>query len=250
MQTLDLYKKDIYKGNLILVNKEYPYQIDDACHYVPLFHDLPHVVHPDVSRILHVIFDKYCFNDEITVVSAYRSAQEQQDIYKNSLLENGQDYTKKFVALPHCSEHETGLAIDFALKQDNIDFICPQFPYEGVCQKFRDLSYEYGFIERYSEDKQTKTHIAKEPWHFRYVGFPHSMIMKEKNLCLEEYHDFIKQYSLYQPYTYVVHQKLVEIFYVKLEQAKTTICLKDHIAYQVSGNNIDGVIITAWRTCL
>lgn len=250
MQTLDLYKEDIYKGHLILVNDHYPYRFNQQNRFIPLFHESSHIMHQDVSRILNKIFDQYHFKDDITIVSAYRSVQEQQDIYDNSLLDNGEEYTKNFVALPHYSEHETGLAIDLALKQDNIDLICPEFPYEGICQKFREISSDYGFIERYTEEKQLLTHIAKEPWHFRYVGFPHSLIMKEKNLCLEEYHEFLKQYSLYQPYTYVVNQRLIEIFYVKLSQERTTICLKDDVVYQVSGNNIDGVIITAWRTCL
>lgn len=250
MQTLDLYKKDIYQGHLILVNDRYPLQSNENNHLMPLFYGWNHIMHQDVSRILRIIFDKYHFQDDITIVSAYRSSQEQQDIYTQSLKENGEEYTQKFVALPHCSEHETGLAIDFALKQDDIDLICPDFPYKGVCQRFRDISSDYGFIERYTEDKQLITHIAKEPWHFRYVGFPHSAIMKEKNLCLEEYHDFLKQYTLYHPYTYVVNQRLVEIFYVELSQERTTICLKDDVVYQVSGNNMNGVIVTAWRTCL
>lgn len=250
MQTLTLYKKDIHKGYLILVNDQYPFVLHNQHEMIPIFQELPHMMHQGASKILHNIFDEYHFQKDMTVVSAYRNVQEQQNIYDHSLLENGEEYTKKFVALPHCSEHETGLAVDLALKQENIDFICPHFPYEGVCQKFREIAYDYGFIERYAEEKQSLTHISKEPWHFRYVGFPHSLIMKEKNLCLEEYHEFIKQYSLYQPYTYVVNQKLIEIFYVGLSQEKTTLCFKDDVIYQVSGNNIDGFIITTWRTCL
>lgn len=248
MQTLELYKKDIYQGALILVNDRYHY--DESYTSTPQVEYLHHFIHHDAFRMLYHFFEKYSFDQDITIVSAYRSSQEQKDIYEESLREHGEEYTKSFVAMPHCSEHETGLAIDFALKQDDIDFICPDFPYDGVCQQLRELSYQYGFVERYTENKQNITHIAKEPWHFRYVGFPHSLIMREKDLCLEEYHDFIKQYSLFNPYTYVVNQKVIEIFYVPLQQEKRTICLKDHMVYQVSGNNIDGVIITAWRTCL
>ncbi len=35
-----------------------------------------------------------------------------------------------------------------------------------------------------------------------------------------------------------------------MTQEKTTLCLKDDVVYQVSGNNIDGFIITTWRTYL
>ena len=32
----------------------------------------------------------------------------------------------------------SGLAVDLALKRDNIDFICPDFPYQGICNDFRN----------------------------------------------------------------------------------------------------------------
>ena len=78
------------------------------------------------------------------------------------------------------------------LNKNDIDFICPDFPYEGVCQRFRKEVVKYGFIERYPEGKENITKIAPEPWHFRYVGFPHSEIMRDKNLALEEYVDYIR----------------------------------------------------------
>ncbi len=246
MQTLELYKKDIYHGFLILVNEHYHYN-HVQLHLAEYFH---HLLHKDVFKILDHFFEKYHFHHKIAIISAYRSFQEQKHIYEQSLLENGKNYTQQFVAKPHCSEHETGLAIDFGLKKENIDFICPEFPYDGICQEFRQCAYQYGFIERYAENKQDITHIAKEPWHFRYVGFPHSIIMKEQDLCLEEYHDFIKNHTIYNPYIYVAHQKIIEIFYVPMTQEKTTLCLKDDVVYQVSGNNIDGFIITTWRTYL
>lgn len=71
--------------------------------------------------------------------------------------------------------------------------------------------------------------------------------MQKENLCLEEYHQFLKQYSLYQPYIYVIKNKLFEIFYVPMIQEKTVIALKNEALYQVSGNNHDGFIVTVWR---
>ena len=48
-------------------------------------------------------------------------------------------------------------------------------------------SHEYGFILRYPSGKEYITGIEYEPWHFRYVGTPHSEIMTFKGLTLEEY---------------------------------------------------------------
>ncbi len=47
--------------------------------------------------------------------------------------------------------------------------------------------WEYGFIVRYTEDKEEITGIIDEPWHFRYVGTEVSLDMKDSGLCLEEY---------------------------------------------------------------
>ncbi len=72
------------------------------------------------------------------------------------------------------------MAIDLALNEGNIDFICPKFPYYGICQNFRNIAPKYGFIERYKDEKKAITKISKEEWHFRYVGYPHSKIITEK----------------------------------------------------------------------
>lgn len=113
--------------------------------------------------------------------------EEQEKLYQNALTESGPQFTEQYVALPGHSEHQTGLAIDLGLRQPEIDLIRPAFPYEGICQKFRELAPLYGFVERYPENKEAVTGIAHEPWHFRYVGCPHAQCMTGLGLTLEEY---------------------------------------------------------------
>ena len=48
-------------------------------------------------------------------------------------------------------------------------------------------SAQYGFVVRYTADKQEITGITYEPWHFRYVGRDAALAMQQQNLCLEEY---------------------------------------------------------------
>jgi len=55
--------------------------------------------------------------------------------------------------------------------------------------------YEYGFILRYPTDKKDITKINYEPWHYRYVGIKDAMFIKEKEFCLEEYIEFLKEYE-------------------------------------------------------
>ena len=120
-------------------------------------------------------------------VSGWRSHREQQKIWDDTIAEKGELFTRKYVAVPGCSEHETGLAIDLAENAPEIDFICPEFPRTGICGKFRERAPHYGFIERYPKGKESVTGIGAEPWHFRYVGLPHSLIMTGLGLVLEEY---------------------------------------------------------------
>ena len=165
-----------------------------------------------------------------------------------SLKDNGEDFTQKYVALPDHSEHQTGLAIDLGLNKKEIDFICPDFPYDGICNEFRKTAPNYGFIERYKKDKEEITGISHEPWHFRYVGYPHSKIMTERGLSLEEYTEFIKAYR--DDCRFVYRQSLdarVEIYYIPANKEITFISMPDNCVYQTSGNNIDGFIITVWR---
>ena len=124
---------------------------------------------------------------EIVPVSGFRSRQEQQQIWDDSLRDKGADFTAKYVAWPGCSEHETGLAIDLGFNRPPIDFIRPAFPRQGICQRFRERAAAYGFIERYQADKEQITGIGAEPWHFRYVGAPHAALMEARGLALEEY---------------------------------------------------------------
>ncbi len=125
--------------------------------------------------------------ERIVPVSGWRSREEQEKIWAETVEEKGLAFAKKYVALPGCSEHETGLAIDLAENAPDIDFICPEFPRTGICQKFREAAPYYGFIERYTKEKESVTGISEEPWHFRYVGTPHSVRITEQGLALEEY---------------------------------------------------------------
>ena len=46
---------------------------------------------------------------------------------------------------------------------------------------------EYGFIIRYTADKETETGFMYEPWHIRYLGVEMAKAVTESGLCLEEY---------------------------------------------------------------
>lgn len=183
-------------NSLVLVNGQHACPPDAAQDLIPVHEDYPDILleREAVCALSHIMerLDGWKF---IVPVSGWRSLEEQQQIYEKSLRENGPEFTVKFVAMPGHSEHQTGLAIDLGLRLPKIDFIRPSFPYEGICQKFRELAPAYGFIERYPKGKEHITGIAHEPWHFRYVGVPHAEIMVKHGWTLEEYHKYQKPFS-------------------------------------------------------
>lgn len=180
-------------NSLILVNGLYPCPADAERDLIPVCADHPDILlEREAVRALSRIMEQLGGWGSIVPVSGWRSSEEQLALYGHSLRENGPEFTEKFVAAPGHSEHETSLAIDLGLRQAEIDLICPAFPYEGICQKFRELAPAYGFVERYPRGKEHITGIAHEPWHFRYVNTPHSEIMAFRGLTLEEYLAWIK----------------------------------------------------------
>ena len=142
------------------------------------------------------------------------------------------------MALPGCSEHETGLAIDLAAASPAIDFIRPDFPRGGVCGEFRRLAPLFGWIERYPAGKESVTGIACEPWHFRYVGAPHAQIMAERGLCLEEYLELLRGGGL----RFAYRGGAVRIF--RIECGENGVTLPLAVRFTVSGDNDGGFLLT------
>ncbi len=251
MKTVIAPQGSVHTGSLILINQQYPCQeVAMERSLVPVNMENNEVLlERRAVALLSKLMDDIDGWTRITAVSGWRSKQEQQDIFTQSLAENGRSFTEKFVAKPGHSEHQTGLAIDLGLKQPDMDFIRPSFPYEGICQTFREKVALFGFIERYPEGKEEITGIGHEPWHFRYVGMPHAAIVAEMGFTLEEYHDFLKQF----PYgkKCLTHEKdNVHIAVSYMEAAKdadTSFEIAADIPYSVSGNNVDGFVITEWR---
>ena len=91
----------------------------------------------------------------------------------------------KVVARPGTSEHQVGLAVDFNSVEDS-------FKNTNEYEWLSANCYKYGFILRYTAEKQDKTGIIPEPWHYRYVGVEAATKIHEENICLEE---FIEKYN-------------------------------------------------------
>ena len=238
--TISLTREDIHSGNLILINKSYPITKDNKVKLVPFSEKYDNIkLDTEVNLNLHKILKHIKAKNLIVPVDGYRTSAYQKELYLTSIKENGLEFTKKYVAYPDTSEHQTGLAIDLGKNTKEIDYIRPSFPNTGICKKFRTNASQFGFIERYLEAKIPLTNIAYEEWHFRYIGYPHSQIISDLNMCLEEYIVYLKQFKY--P-SHPLKYKNYEIYYLELEEDNITIEIDNNT--NISGNNIDGFIIT------
>ena len=99
--------------------------------------------------------------------SAYRSYEMQSNLYNNAIAASGKNKADMDTARPGHSEHQTGLAIDVSSNKigNMLTF--------GDTDSYRwmmDNAYKYGFILRYTKEKENIHGYINEPWHYRYVG--------------------------------------------------------------------------------
>ena len=244
----------VHTGPLVLVNQAHPLEQEpDAAVLLPPDNRRPDILlEARAGTVLSRFLSDLGCTGEIVPVSGYRSRAEQEAIFFGSLRENGEAFTRSYVALPGCSEHQTGLAIDLGENLPDLDFIRPRFPDTGVFRTFRRRASEYGFILRYPEDKTNLTGIQFEPWHFRYVSWPHARLMEREGLVLEEYIRLLEDYPESGPHLrFQDRGRSFELYTVSRENLEDlSNRLPGDTLCQWSGNNSSGVVVTIWRDAL
>lgn len=253
IRTVTFTEEQMHAGDLILVNSRYPYDFaanDDTIGLTSIreaqsfYYQLEKDDFQVAGRIMPALdnivaaCDAAVGSKQTGIASAYRSLEYQQSVWDEIAEQNGQEYAEKFVAAPGYSEHHTGLAVDMSIFFE--DGSEGSFSESENAVWMNDNAYLYGFVRRYAEDKVEITGISNEAWHFRYVGIPHATYMSTNALCLEEYIDYLRlETSADDPLTVVCDDGTYEIFFT----AESTI-EEPQGDYTVSGNNVDGYIIT------
>lgn len=232
----------VWAGDLILVNADHPFRARSQPDLVPVAGTeilLERRAAQALDRLMAALGDGW---RDIVPVSGWRSQEEQQAIWDDSLRDNGLAFTQTYVARPGCSEHQTGLAIDLGLRQETIDFIRPDFPYHGICQAFRREMARFGFLQRYPAGKEAVTGIGHEPWHFRYVGTPHAALLAERGLTLEEYIVWLRSFPFGTCHT--LENGIRLSFLPAAAQGDTPLPQTVASTAALSGNNVDGFVLT------
>lgn len=242
IQQKEITKEQIYQGNLLLVNNKYP------VHEESIKSDVVNLsMHNELTEGYVLLGSEIYLSEDIAHIfsemivaagkdglhsfattSGFRSFEEQNMLY--------QQMGSVRALPPGYSEHNLGLSLDVGSTQMRME----DAPEGKWIEK---NAWKYGFILRYPKDKTDITGIQYEPWHIRYVGLPHSAIMYEKNLVMEEYLDYLKEE---QDISVNADGKKYIVSYYPANQGLTIkVPVNQH--YEISGNNMDGVIVTVYE---
>ncbi|MBQ8688506.1 MAG: D-alanyl-D-alanine carboxypeptidase family protein [Ruminococcus sp.] len=235
-ETITLTQGQIHNGPLILVSSTCPFlgQTDfidftsnTNTNVIP--RDLALQFHPDMKQPMSDLFDGYCRDNGYVNLQIYSTSEinaASNSLYTTVLSERSSGYTFDIGLIT-----STGEVVAYLTKRNEWMF--------GNC-------WNYGFVVRYSDTKTGTTGVGFMPHHFRYVGLPHSLIMYEKEMCLEEYLQYLTDYTMdTAPLTYQTEDTAYEIYYVPAEESgDTTVTIPKGTKYTVSGNNTDGFILT------
>lgn len=234
-----LNEDEIYRGDLLLINSETPVTKNSIPADIELLADHQSMI-PDVTisdsaiemsynvlQKLHSMLKEAKRDgvNQFKINSSYRNNAIQATLYEKM----GADYALP----PGYSEHNLGLSIDIGSTGGSMDEAA-----EG--RWLKKNAWKFGFILRYPEDKIDITGIQYEPWHFRYVGLPHSAIMQEEDWTLEQYLQYLQQNK---QYVTKMNGKSYEITYYKMIE-NLQVSIIEGNPYHISGDNMAGVIVT------
>ena len=249
--------EDVHRGYLILVNYQHEFSFDAGfniksiyAHKNKCYKVRDTLVTFDYTGIqwmnkMFEAFEAETGKHDILINSSVRTLEEQQEIYDFRVDQYGEEYAELFVSKPGYSEHHTGLACDLTIFNDKGE--ASTFTKNPEYSDWMTANaHKYGFILRYPADKTDITKIGYEDWHYRYVGRPHAYYMMKNNLCLEEYIELLKSHPFDKPLVIDDDEGTTwQVYYIPEDASGTTqVPVPKYMSYNVSGNNVDGFIVT------
>ena len=237
------------EGDLVLVNKQHEYSFPTSEDAVEMVYskktdsyqvaDLETYLAPRAITALNSMMDAF-YNEkghgDCIVISGFRTKDYQDELFNSGTTDIKGGY----------SDYHTGLSFDLGVYPDGASsyYYTPEGDYAWI----NDNCAKYGFILRYPEGKESAAGVTEsKSYQFRYVGIPHAICMKDNNLCLEEYTEFVKNYTYNGDHIKVAGpDKNYEIYYVEANLAggDTEVPVPAGKEYTISGNNADGFVVT------
>ena len=250
-------KSEIRRGPLMIINDDFPTE-DAETGIVSVYEkktpclttrDMRVCLLEETVDALNEMADAFYVetgHKDLLVLNGYVTKDEQKRLYEADLQRTGSGRSELY-AMPGCNEFESGYTFELSLF---VNGMFKDFTGEGDYEWILKHCAEYGFIQRYPENKSDITHVEGRPWVFRYVGSPHAWYMYKNGLCLEEYTDLLEMSPADGDHGIINDQlgREYEVYYVSVDPddpAEEAI-VPTPIGYQytISGNNKHGFYIT------
>lgn len=110
--------------------------------------------------------------------SGYRSYGRQTTLYGSG--------NNEFRAAPGASEHQTGLAMDLVNSAASLN---PELSTSAEAVWLAENAWKYGFVIRYTAEKESITGYPAEWWHVRYLGKTIAYELYHTGMAYEEFYE-------------------------------------------------------------
>lgn len=119
----------------------------------------------------------------ILINNSYREYDTQEIIFNRYVARDGEKLANRYSARPGHSEHQSGLTMD--VRTQALDY--KDFKTTEQYLWVKENAHRFGYIIRYTQDKEDISLYMSEEWHLRYVGEELATYLYENNLSLDEY---------------------------------------------------------------
>ena len=247
--TLSKDSDSIHSGDLILVNKEYPCEFDYDAIEEGTSSDVSFVT---VKSILDTKESPKHYTASEWEVGLDRTAAYAMDAWFEGFYAATSNRDLRMIGGYRSDagdpDFRTGrtLTIGIYPESGSSNF----YKAEGDYAWLAEHAAEYGFIQRYPEEKDEffdDSITTRRTATFRYVGVAAATYITENELCLEEYLEAVKEYSIDDMLKIKSGDAEYGVYYIPANSSSSSTNFSvpgDDTPYVVSGNNMDGFVIT------
>ncbi len=245
---------DDYDGYLRLINKENPmtknYEPTDLINVNTLDSITAYGTNTNLrDEAANALSKMYKENSvQYAMTSGFRNYETQTQLFNEEVADNIQAGKTEeqakidagtIVAIPGTSEHQVGLAVDFAIPGV---VLTEEFKNTPAGKWLESNSYKYGFVLRYTKEQTAITNIIFEPWHFRYIGYPHSEILFKEKIVFDTYIEALREEKVKYFQAEDGNDYIIWLLSGTLKPEKLEFNTSNGIG--VSSDNGDGIVLT------
>ena len=119
----------------------------------------------------------------LSIENGYISYDEQKIRYQNAVEKYGADSAVKYEPYPGHSEHQLGMAVDFAVA----GILDESFAKTEQSQWLSANSWKYGFVNDWNDYDVLITNKIAQPYHYRFIGIELAASLHARGMTFAQY---------------------------------------------------------------